>query len=86
MEQVIYTIRNIRGEMKLSPGTATDVYIIGKGDHPDWKTIKENGRMIGALIRTQTRSSFKQKSPPSHSLLPECWVLSKLFFPFLKIC
>jgi valyl-tRNA synthetase len=53
MEQVIYTIRNIRGEMKLSPGTATDVYFIGKADDPDWQTVQSNIHMIAALVRTQ---------------------------------
>jgi valyl-tRNA synthetase len=53
MEEVIYTIRNIRGEMKLSPGTATDIYIIGKVDDPDWQTIQTNTLMIAALVRTQ---------------------------------
>lgn len=53
MEQVVYTIRNIRGEMKLSPGAATDVYIIGKGEDPDWQIIHSNSRLISSLIRTQ---------------------------------
>ncbi len=53
MEQVIYTIRNIRGEMKLSPGTTTDVYIIGQTEDPDWQTIQNNSAMIAALVRTQ---------------------------------
>ena len=42
MEQVVYTIRNIRGEMKLPPGAATDVYIIGQAEDPDWKVIQDN--------------------------------------------
>ncbi len=53
MEQVIYTIRNIRGEMKLSPGTATDVYIIGHPDDPDWQAVQENEAMISSLVRTR---------------------------------
>lgn len=53
MEQVIYTIRNIRGEMKLSPGIATDLYIIGEAADTDWQIIKSNIQMIAALVRTQ---------------------------------
>ncbi len=53
MEQVIYTIRNIRGEMKLSPGTATDVYIVGHADNDEWQIVQNNIHMIAALIRTQ---------------------------------
>ncbi len=53
MEQVIYTIRNIRGEMKLSPGTATDIYFIGHAHDPDWQTVQSNLHMIAALVRAQ---------------------------------
>lgn len=53
MEQIVYTIRNIRGEMKIPPGTATDVYIIGKGDDPEWQAIGTNAHMIAALVKTQ---------------------------------
>lgn len=52
MEQVIYTIRNIRGEMKLPPSTATDVYLIGQENDPNWQMMKKNAPMIGALVRT----------------------------------
>lgn len=53
MEEIIYTIRNIRGEMKLSPGTATDLYIVGNPHDPDWQTAQSNIHMIAALVRTQ---------------------------------
>ena len=53
MEQIIYTIRNIRGEMKLSPGITTDVLIVGQQDHSDWQVVQKNIHMIRALIRTK---------------------------------
>jgi len=53
IEQVIYTIRNLRGEMKVSPGTATDIYIIGKVDDPDWQTVQAHVHMIKALVKTR---------------------------------
>lgn len=52
MEQIVYTIRNIRGEMKLPPGMATDIFIIGANDDPEWQIVKENTSMINALVRT----------------------------------
>ena len=52
VEKVIYTIRNIRGEMKLSPGTATDIYLIGEADDPDRQIIEANTSMIFALVRS----------------------------------
>ncbi|MCE2982491.1 MAG: class I tRNA ligase family protein, partial [Parachlamydia sp.] len=51
LEQVVYTIRNIRGEMKLPPSMATDVYIIGQPLDPEWQAVKENTAIIPALVR-----------------------------------
>lgn len=51
--EIVYTIRNIRGEMKLPPSTATDVYIVGQANDPDLQLIKNNRRLISALVRTK---------------------------------
>lgn len=56
IEQVVYTIRNIRGEMKLSPGTATDIYVIGQSVDPQIALVKQNSSIIKALVRTQNLS------------------------------
>lgn len=61
MEQIVYTIRNIRGEMKLPPGMSTDVYIIGDSAHPEWHIVKENSGIIGALIRTEKVEVLKEE-------------------------
>jgi len=50
VEQVIYTIRNIRGEMKLPPGTEVDVYLIGSETH----LIQKNESMVRSLVRIKT--------------------------------
>lgn len=52
MEEVVYTIRNIRGEMKLPPGAITDVHIVGNANDPEFNIIKENTNIIRALVRT----------------------------------
>lgn len=52
IEQVVYTIRNIRGEMKLSPGSATDIYIIGEPTDPQFESVRIHSSIISALIRT----------------------------------
>lgn len=52
MEEVVYTIRNIRGEMKLPPGTATDIYIIATKENQNRHIVEENVSMISALVRT----------------------------------
>jgi valyl-tRNA synthetase len=47
LEKMIYSIRNIRGEMKIPPHVATDIYIVGT--HP---TIEQNLNIIEALVKT----------------------------------
>lgn len=61
MEKVVYTIRNIRGEMKLPPGTATDIHIVGNRDQANFKMIQENARMISSLVRTHSIQFHEQE-------------------------
>lgn len=52
MGDVVYTIRNIRGEIKLQPSVATDVHIYGAETDPHFQTIKKNSGIISALVKT----------------------------------
>lgn len=52
--QVIYTIRNIRGEMKIPPGKETNVHIIGNPDSENLDVITKNRDIIKALIKTNS--------------------------------
>lgn len=52
IEKMVYTIRNIRGEMKLPPGVATDVHIIGTTQDPHFNMINDHRHIIGALVKT----------------------------------
>jgi len=52
--KVIYTIRNVRGEMKLPPGATSDVYMVGAKDNLNFDIVKNNKEIIKALIRTST--------------------------------
>lgn len=52
MERVVYAIRNIRGEMQLSPGTATEVQIIGQNGDATLATVRKHQGIITALVRT----------------------------------
>ncbi|NGX57668.1 MAG: Valine--tRNA ligase [Chlamydiae bacterium] len=58
VEQVVYTIRNIRGEMKLTPAVEVDVYIVG----PDTHLLQQNESMIRALVRV--KSLHYEKTEP----------------------
>ncbi len=53
IEQVVYTIRNIRGEMKIAPGIKTDIYIVALLQDKDLQLIKENQNIIPSLLPTQ---------------------------------
>ena len=52
MERVVYAIRNIRGEMKLPPSTATEVHFIGSLHDEKLNLLRENRSIISALVRT----------------------------------
>ncbi|KIC72460.1 Valine--tRNA ligase [Neochlamydia sp. EPS4] len=51
IENVVYLIRNLRGEMKLPLNTVTNVHIVGKEDDKLLPLIKENTSIIKALIK-----------------------------------
>lgn len=53
IERAVYTIRNIRGEMKIPPGSTTDIHLVGPAQDPELHILKENQDVIKALVRTQ---------------------------------
>ncbi|NGX43462.1 MAG: Valine--tRNA ligase [Chlamydiae bacterium] len=59
--KVVYTIRNIRGEMKIPPGTATEVHIIGKEGSNNFDMVRKNHKIIEALVRTRGIEVHTQK-------------------------
>lgn len=62
IDRVVYLIRNIRGEMKLPPGLATDVHIVGDAKDSNFMRIQKNQSIIPALVRTQS-VQFHSKEP-----------------------
>ena len=54
MGQVVYTIRNIRGEMKIPPAAETEVFIVGSDQSENYSTVRDNGNIIEALVRTRS--------------------------------
>lgn len=58
LENIIYTIRNIRGEMNIPPHLATDVYIIGD--------FKENSDLLRAFVKIDKVIVLKE--PPQLGL------------------
>ena len=52
VDQVVYTIRNIRGEMKIPPGLRTDVFVVGAEDDEAFKSIRDNCNIVTALVKT----------------------------------
>lgn len=53
VERVVYTIRNIRGEMKVAPGTATDVHIVGKAGDANLEILRKQSHIVSSLVRTK---------------------------------
>lgn len=51
VEKAVYVIRNMRGEMKLPPGMATDLHLTGSLDDDDLKTLAKHRHLIAALVK-----------------------------------
>ncbi len=45
-------MRNLRGEMKIPPGTATDIHLIGNNNDPSFKLLSANSNILKALVKT----------------------------------
>jgi valyl-tRNA synthetase len=52
IRETIYAVRNIRGEMNIPPGTATDVYISG-GESGTLQILKDNQKQLATLLNTK---------------------------------
>lgn len=61
INQVIYAVRNIRAEMQLPPGMATELYIQST-NRDELKKVQDNAHMIQALVRIS--SLLLEKEPP----------------------
>lgn len=51
MDEIVRNIRNIRAEMQIPPGTATDLYILGDRDDPQYLLSFDNAVILEALVR-----------------------------------
>lgn len=51
VERIVYTIRNLRGEMKLAPGVATDLIVVASSEAPLAKFIHSYSHLLKALVR-----------------------------------
>lgn len=48
LEKIVYTLRNIRGEMQIPPSMAVQVYVIGKNE-----AVAQNLKIIEALVKIE---------------------------------
>ena len=51
LDEVIRCIRNIRAEMQLPPGTATEIFFIGNPSSTELELVKNHQNIIEALVR-----------------------------------
>lgn len=62
VEQIVYAIRNIRGEMKLPPGVATAIHLTGSAADRQFDLIGKHRHLIAALVKT-TGIELHQREP-----------------------
>ena len=77
VERVVYTIRNIRGEMKLPPNVTTDVHIVGEASDENYRLLQKHGNIVTALVRT--------KSLELHTAMPKLGFASVGAIDTLKV-
>ncbi len=51
IDQVLHSIRNIRAEMQLAPGTMTDLIIIGKDKEKELTLVQSNEAILKSLVK-----------------------------------
>ncbi|MEI8300459.1 MAG: valine--tRNA ligase [Chlamydiota bacterium] len=54
MNQILYSIRNMRGEMQLAPGVACDLYFIADPSSEEMLKIKKHSQILTALVRIKS--------------------------------
>jgi valyl-tRNA synthetase len=54
VEDVIYAIRNVRGEMNIPPATAIQLFVQGSTGDPAFALIQSQSHLISALVRIQS--------------------------------
>ncbi len=54
LSKLTYTIRNIRGEMRIPPGLACDVFVIGKANDPEYQLAKEHTYLLNSLVKNKS--------------------------------
>lgn len=53
LSKIIYTLRNLKGEMKLPPSAAPKVYLTTNGDFAKSTLIGQNKELLSSLFRTE---------------------------------
>lgn len=62
LTRLVYTIRNIRGEMKIPPSSATDIYITAPSIDPLFTLTKEHQYILTSLTKINTLT-FQHHTP-----------------------
>jgi valyl-tRNA synthetase len=63
LSDIVYAIRNIRGEMKLAVQTATDIHIVASRDSRLFTLAQEHRHIISSLVKV--KELYFSKTPPT---------------------
>lgn len=77
LSKLTYTIRNIRGEMKVPIGVACDVCVIGRENDPEFIVAREHAYLLNSLVKNKSLT-FTSEAPNSHG--------SKTMINNLQLC
>lgn len=65
LQDIVYTIRNIRGEMKLPAQVACDVYFTGSSKDPLLHLVEQHPYIISSLVKTKELFFHKEPNGPA---------------------
>ncbi|MBS3904351.1 MAG: valine--tRNA ligase [Simkania sp.] len=83
MDQIVHAVRNIRAEMQIPPGTATDLFIVGDLEGSSGRLAHSHEGILRALVKMGD-ISYEKEQPPL--LLTSTAMVGplKLFVPLPK--
>lgn len=64
VKNILYHVRNIRGEMQLSPGTACELYVVADASLYEVMLLKKNTAILSSLVKI--KSIYFEEHCPQH--------------------
>jgi valyl-tRNA synthetase len=78
LQRAVLAIRAIRGEMKIAPGLATDLYVVAPATSETRQVLTQHERSLRSLVKLNTVSYAE--TPPDHTLASRTFLNDVMLF------